>query len=156
MINAVDCFKKYGVPDLKAKFMTLWDVPADLEIGFIPKRIYCNKDLIDPLCAAFCELVKTGLVSELKTWDGCFNIRVIRGYEKKYVQLLKAGKKEEAMRLMSIHSWALAVDMNAFENQLNTPGKLSKEFTKCFTDNGFDWGGKFKRPDPMHFQLAKI
>lgn len=48
LLSSSDCFKKYGSPELE-KGMTLWDVPKELEIGVIPKRLYCNKDLIAPL-----------------------------------------------------------------------------------------------------------
>lgn len=139
MIFSADCFKKYGPPAADNKCMTLWDVPEELEIGVIPKRIYCNKDLVKPLEKAFKALVKSGAVSELKTWDGCFNIRKIRGGNS-----------------MSLHSWGLAIDVNAFENGLNIEPKLSPKFVKCFTDAGFDWGGVWTRRDGMHFQLAKI
>ncbi len=57
---------------------------------------------------------------------------------------------------MSLHSWAIAFDVNAFENQLNQQPKLSAGFVKCFTDVGFDWGGTWTRKDGMHFQLSKI
>ena len=73
LLSSSDCFKKYGSPELE-KGMTLWDVPKELEIGVIPKRLYCNKDLIAPLTKAFQNLIKTGFVNELKTWDGCFYI----------------------------------------------------------------------------------
>lgn len=139
MIFPKDCVKKYGQPAADNKCMTLWDVPAELEIGVIPKRIYCNKDMVKPLETAFRNLINTGCVSELKTWDGCFNIRKIRG-----------------SMAMSLHSWGIAVDVNAFENGLYKEPKLSQAFVKCFTDAGFDWGGKFSRKDGMHFQLAKI
>lgn len=119
--------------------MVLWDVPSELEIGVIPKRIYCNKDMVVPLTWAFSKLIKTGAVNELKTWDGCFNIRKKRG-----------------LTSMSLHSWGLAVDVNAFENGLNQVPKLSKEFVECFTSSGFDWGGTWKRKDGMHFQLKEI
>lgn len=119
--------------------MVVWDVPAELEIGFIPKKIYCNKDLVGPLQLAFKNLIATGYVKELKTWDGCFNIRQQRGY-----------------KAMSLHSWGIAVDVNAFENGLNQQPKLSAGFVKCFTDAGFDWGGTWKRKDGMHFQLSTI
>lgn len=140
MIFPADAFKKYGQPAADSACMVLWDVPTELEIGVIPKRIYCNKDMVKPLTKAFKALIKTGKVDELKTWDGCFNIRKIRGGN-----------------LPSLHSWGLAIDVNAFENGLGQQSKLSPEFVKCFTDAGFDWGGNFKsRLDPMHFQLAKI
>ncbi len=140
MIFPADAFKKYGQPAADSACMVLWDVPTELEIGIIPKRIYCNKDMVKPLTKAFKALIKTGAVDELKTWDGCFNIRKIRGGN-----------------LPSLHSWGLAIDVNAFENGLGQQPKLSAKFVKCFTDAGFDWGGNWKsRFDGMHFQLTKI
>jgi hypothetical protein len=139
MVTSAQALKKYGPPAPNNPHLTLWDVPAHLEIGLIPKRIYCNKDLIGPLGAAFKALIDTGCVHELKTWDGCFNIRKKRG-----------------LSSMSLHSWGIAIDLNAFENGLGQVPKLSPEFVKCFTDNGFDWGGNWKRLDGMHFQLSKI
>jgi hypothetical protein len=47
----------------------LWDVPTELEIGVIPKRLYCNKDLIKPLEQAFKNLISTSMVKGLKTFD---------------------------------------------------------------------------------------
>lgn len=138
MVTSTQCLKKYGDPTLE-RSMTLWDVPSELEIGIIPKKIYCNKDMVLPLMAAFKNLISTGSVKELKTWDGCFNIR-----------------KKRALSSMSLHSWGIAVDLNAFENGLNQIPKLSPTFVKCFTDAGFDWGGTWTRKDGMHFQLTKI
>ena len=139
MVTSAQCFAKYGEASQSNKWLVLWDVPTELEIGVIPKRIYCNKDLIIPLEQAFKNLISTGHVNELKTWDGCFNIRKKRG-----------------LQSMSLHSWAIAIDVNAFENGLGQEPKLSAGFVKCFTDAGFDWGGLWKRKDGMHFQLAKI
>jgi D-alanyl-D-alanine carboxypeptidase len=139
MVTSQQALKKYGNPSPSNPNLVLWDVPAELEIGIIPKRIYCNKDMIAPLTAAFKALITTGCVTELKTWDGCFNIRKKRG-----------------LASMSLHSWAIAIDVNAFENGLNQTPKLSKLFVSCFTNNGFDWGGVWKRKDGMHFQLSKI
>ena len=139
MVTSKDCLAKYGQPSEKNPCMILWDVPAELEIGLIPKRIFCNKDLVAPLQQAFKNLIETGFGKEIKTWDGCFNIRKMRG-----------------LVSLSLHSWGIAVDMNAFENGLNQIPKLSAGFVKCFTDAGFDWGGVWKRKDGMHFQLSKL
>jgi hypothetical protein len=138
MVTSAQALKKYGDPT-KENNMTLWDVPANLEIGLIPKRIYCNKDLVGPLTNAFTNLIQRGFVNELKTWDGCFNIRKKRG-----------------LASMSLHSWGIAIDVNAAWNGLGKEPTLSAGFVKCFTDAGFDWGGTWKRKDGMHFQLAKI
>jgi hypothetical protein len=138
MVTSAQCLKKYGDPT-KESNMILWDIPAELEVGVIPKRLYCNKDLVAPLTQAFKNLISTGFVKELKTWDGCFNIRKMRG-----------------LTSMSLHSWGIAIDVNAAWNGLGKTPVLSAGFVKCFTDAGFDWGGNWTRRDGMHFQLSKI
>ena len=141
MSKSTIAMQKFGLPNASNKCMTLWDVPKELEIGVIPKRIYCNKLMVEPLKKAFKALIETEHVNELKTWDGCFNIRMIRGISTSF----------------SLHSWGLAVDMNAFENQLYVKPKLSEGFVKCFEDAGFEWGGRWSiRYDGMHFELKEF
>ena len=142
MITPEICQAKFGVPKSKKVegFMTMWDVPTELEVGVIPKKLYCHKLMVEPLSKAFKNLIDRGFVKELKTFDGCFNPRLQRGSRTKW----------------SIHSWGLAVDLNAAWNQLNEKPQLSAGFVKCFTDAGFDWGGVWKRLDGMHFQIAFV
>lgn len=139
MVTSNDCLKKYGMPAVDNPFMTLFDVPPYLEVDMLPNKIWCNRDLIEPLTLAFTNIVDRNLVKEIVTWDGCFNIRTKRG-----------------LKSMSLHSWGIAVDINAFENQLGVEPKMSKELVACFEDAGFSWGGRWKRKDGMHFQLSKI
>lgn len=138
MVTSKDCLAKYGAPETEAH-MVLWDVPSTLELGVIPKRVYCNKDMVKPLEQAFKNIIERGLVGELKTWDGCFQIRKKRG-----------GASP------SLHSWGVAVDINAAWNGFGKPPTMSKALVACFTDAGFDWGGVWSKPDGMHFQLAKL
>lgn len=137
-ITASQALRHYGPPE-KERAMVLWDVPSELEIGVIPKRIYCNRDMVIPLQVAFQNLISRGMVDELKTWEGCFNIRRKRG-----------GISS------SLHSWGLAVDVNAAWNRMGRTPNLSPEFVKCWTDAGFEWGGTWTVKDGMHFQLARI
>ena len=142
MVTSKQCWDKWGDPNTtedEGKYMTLWDIPTSLEVGTIPKRLYCNKVLIEPLSKALKNLIDTGFVSELKTWDGCFNVRKKRG-----------------LVSQSLHSWGIAIDVNAAWNGLGKTPVLSAGFVKCFTDAGFEWGGTWTRKDGMHFQLAKI
>lgn len=141
-VTTTQCRKKWGEPGInfERKFMVLWDVPTELEIGVLPKRLYCNKDMVAPLGKAFKNLIDRGFVKELKTFDGCFNNRDQRGYP---------GVK-------SMHAWGIAIDVNASWNQLGKKPTLSPGFVKCFTDAGFEWGGTWQRLDGMHFQLASI
>lgn len=142
MVTSRQCFAKWGDPNTRAdegKYMALWDVPTHLEIGVIPKRLYCNRALIEPLTKAFENVIGRGLITQLKTWDGCFNIRKKRGASSQ-----------------SLHAWGIAIDINAAWNGFGKEPTMSSELVKCFTDAGFDWGGVWSRPDGMHFQLAKI
>lgn len=143
MVTSAQCLKKWGDPTVttnELKYMTVWDVPAHLEIGVIPKKLYCNKEMIGPLMQAFSNIIDRGLINELKTWDGCFNVRKKRG-----------------LNSLSLHSWGIAIDINAAWNGLGKTPTMSAKLVKCFTDCGFEWGGTWKnRPDGMHFQLNRI
>jgi len=119
--------------------MTLWNIPAEFAIGVIPRRIYCNREMVAPLKQAFTNLSTRFFVDELKTWDGCFNIR-----------------RKKGGISPSLHSWGIAVDLNAAWNGFGKTPTLSAGFVKCFTDAGFDWGGTWSKPDGMHFQLASL
>lgn len=128
--------EKYGDPKTE-KFMTLWDVPTHLEIGALPNRLYCHRGMIEPLSKAFGLIISRGLVDQVKTWDGCFNIR----------------NKKGALS-PSLHSWGLAIDICAAWNGFNRKPTMSKELVACFKESGFDWGGDWTKPDGMHFQLS--
>lgn len=121
--------------------MVLWSVPSEITncIPELPNRIYCNKDLVIPLRNAFQNIIDRRLEDEVKTWDGCFNIRKKRG-----------------LKSWSLHSWAIAIDINASRNGLGQVPSMCRRLVKCFTDVGFDWGGEWKRQDGMHFQLSQI
>lgn len=154
MVTASQAVKKYGDPELLAtqnKHFQLWHVPMDIQdafkhvrfsalgtIGF-PKRIFLNNDMRHPLEKALRNLMERKLTQELKTWDGVFIIRTKRG-----------------LTSMSLHSWAIAVDVNAATNRLGAKPTLTNAFVRAWRDAGFDWGGTWSRPDGMHFQVSKI
>jgi hypothetical protein len=137
MLTPQNCQLKYGLPSDKNKFLVLWNVPVELVKGKIPKRIYCNKDMVKPLTNAFKLIIERNLVDTIKSWDGCYCLRKMRNGQQ-----------------YSLHSWAVAIDINASTNQLNNDdGDISLDLVKCFKESGFDWGGDFKNKDMMHFQL---
>lgn len=138
MISSTQARNHYGNPE-KESSMVVWDVPTELEVGAIPNKIYCNKDMVKPLTKAFQNVKDRGLGHLIRTWDGCFNIRRQRG-----------------SATASLHSWGLAIDINAAWNGLGKTPKIEPELVKCFTDAGFIWGGVWRRPDGMHFELAEI
>jgi hypothetical protein len=92
-----------------------------------------------PLKTALTNLITRGYIDELKTWDGCFNIRPMRGGTN-----------------YSLHSWGIAIDVNAATNPYGGPVNMTPGFVSCWIDAGFDWGGVWRTKDGQHFQLRKI
>lgn len=97
--------------------------------------IYCNKDIHGPLLSALLAVRERGLLKQLKTFDGCFSVRPIRGHQDR----------------LSAHCFAAAIDINAATNRLGTVGENSDELSACFIEQGFTWGKTFSRMDPMHY-----
>ncbi len=147
---------RYGNPaaskeaeaEFTAKWMVLYNFP-DWLLPYWPKynktgvkKQWLNKELIAPLEAVFHELISTGLVAELKTYDGAWVIR----------QMRQGGT-------ISAHSFGIALDFNA---SLNPQGKAYKEGQGMFTPafiavwkkHGFLAGADFPLKDLMHFQMA--
>lgn len=125
----------YQVPPFSFPNLHVMDTPIRCE------HIAINKDMYDPLDQALRAVIKAGLQNELRTFDGCLNIRPVRG----------------TLHAPSTHSYGLGIDWNQATNQMGSVlhTDFTKEFVKCFTDQGFDWGGDFRhRKDPMHFSYA--
>lgn len=98
---------------------------------------WCNKLLIPRFQSVFAEIVRQYLSCKLYSFDGCFNIRYIRGIKK-----------------LSTHSWGISVDLNADTNRLGHEPQMDIGVVKAFETFGFIWGGRFRRKDGMHFQFA--
>jgi len=55
---------------------------------------------------------------------------------------------------LSVHCWGAAIDLNPSTNQLGTVGNMAPEVIAAFESAGWFWGGRWRRPDPMHFQFC--
>jgi hypothetical protein len=126
----------------EAKWMVMYDVPSWFALQALNSatgkptwRIYINKDMVEPLTAALQNVIINGCYQELITFDGVFQIRSVRGMP---------GSP-------SLHSWGIAIDLNAASMPLGSESFWSPAFVKSFTDVGFAWGGNFHRKDPQHF-----
>lgn len=116
-------------PDDKAFLHHNW-------FGFI-----CHRLVVPRFQAAFGKIVERDLHTFLKTFDGCFNPRYMRG----------SGS-------WSTHSWAIAIDLDAPWNRFGQASfQMSEEVAQCFEEEGFIWGGRWRhRPDAMHFQYCTL
>jgi len=137
--------KMFGEPWLdvdvwRVKHLRPVDVPKE-PFAHILKRgvIWANGYMAVPLRKAMVTIAEAGLASKLKTFDGCFNVRLIRGSTSKW----------------STHTWGIAVDFNAATNPLGAVPSLHPGIVAAFQTEGFMWGGDFPRKDGMHFQYVE-
>lgn len=103
--------------------------------------VSCHRIMIPQLSSALQEIVDSGLASEIRTYAGCYVPRFI---------------DRDPRRGLSMHAFGLAVDLNTATNQLGTRGDMDPGVVQIFQKWGFTWGGVWSRPDPMHFELARI
>ena len=144
MVKSEDCLEKWGdpTPEFERSQMTVWSVPDDIHILItpLPKKIYLNKLMLQPLWNAFLLVIDRGLEDKIDEWGGCFAIRKMRNGSS-----------------FSLHSWGIAFDINISTNQLYAIPQMDPRLVACFHECGFDWGGFWHpRTDGMHFQLSEI
>lgn len=140
----------YGNPmtdkeEFTKKWMTLYVFPDWMQPIFPPyqhqkvRKQWVHRDFSGPFERVFKTLLDTGLYKELKTFDGIWNIRNMRG-----------------LNTPSVHSWGLAVDFNAKENPLGGKVRFSQAFLDVWRKEGFTSGADFggSRVDGMHFEYT--
>jgi hypothetical protein len=151
-----ELLKKYGDPDSHYlwDFCHVWQIQNDFS-WFPVKCFLVNDDFKDILLQAFKSLEDKGLHVEIKTYDGCYNDRSVRG-----------------STITSLHAWGCAIDLNAAEEGMQsipaeqiTPEKRLGKWSQAFVDTmktaGLYYGGDFhsvhadgtERIDPMHWAL---
>lgn len=146
---------RYGDPmkntkGFESQFMVQWPIPMwiDTHIPALPNKMYINKDIVHVFEETMNELIAIGAYKEIVTFDGMFNVRYIRGSKTK----------------LSIHSWGLAIDLNASHNPLGFSKDqatakglhpFSKTFDQVWRDLGWTCGIDFSRHDGMHYEYTK-
>lgn len=106
---------------------------------------------VHKLVAAQCQALfraweQDGLLPLLRTWEGSFVPRYIRG----------------SSTTLSNHAWGTAFDVNYQWNQLGHVPALRgdvgsvRELVPRAHQLGFYWGGHFSRSDGMHFEVARV
>lgn len=134
---------RYGEPhDAYLKeYCLVWHVQGDYP-WFPARSFLINVDFKRKLEIAFKGLYDAGVHTEIKTYDGCYNDRDVRGSDS-----------------TSLHAWACAIDLNAKDNPMTTDpdpvkrhGTWTPLFIQIMKSAGIYFGGDWhSRADPMHF-----
>lgn len=120
-----------------ANMVMLDDLPG------LRHRLYLNRRIEAPLRLALEQCLELGDAYEVLT-IGCFAPRAKRTNPLAY----------------SVHSWGMAVDINADTNRLAAAAgdpcvtDIPEAWVTVWERVGWTWGGRWHRPDPMHFQFC--
>jgi hypothetical protein len=118
-------------------------VSANITSATVPVigSVTCHRLLIPQLHAALAEIETAGLGDRIYQYGGCYVPRFI---------------DRDPGKPLSMHAFGLAIDVNTPTNQLGTPGDMDPRVVEIFERWGFVWGGRWSRPDPMHFELGRL
>jgi len=111
-------------------------------------RVLCHKKVADSLTNVFAKILEHfGSVEEvhkarMHLFGGCFNFRRITGGTR-----------------LSDHAWGVAIDIDPERNPFNrkhdpAKGMMPLAIVDIFETEGWRWGGRFPKPDCMHFQAT--
>lgn len=132
--------------------LKLFKTPYPMTLAFEPfstvTKIRCHKLVGESLVHVLEEILKQlGSLEEVQRarvhlFGGCYNFRAIKGSNR-----------------LSTHAWGAGIDLDPDRNGLGikhdpTKGMMRLEVVKIFEKEGWKWGGRFGRPDCMHFQAA--
>lgn len=134
----------FGAPCAAACSAGRVTLPAPLKLGWenaSVTRVACHILMVPVFTAVFAEIYAAGLWHLLRTFDGIYNCRLIKG----------SGDKST-----STHSWGISIDLNAATNLQGTDGDMDPRIVGIFESHGFYWGGRFSgnRRDEMHFEFV--
>ena len=129
-------------PEWEETNLTYVDAPWRLLLGWggYAARIRCHRRVARQLLAALRELRDRGLTELIKTYDGAYTPRLIRGGS-----------------APSPHCWGHAIDLNAQEFPLGSDKKQNQKLVDIMERNGFECGQVWEgRKDPMHFEAIRF
>jgi hypothetical protein len=103
--------------------------------------ITCHRLMFPQLRGALKDVVKAGLSSEIRTFNGCYVPRFM---------------ERDPGHPVSLHTCGIAIDLDAASNARGTRGTMDPRVVAIFKSWGFRWGGDWSWTDPMHFELGAL
>ena len=123
-------------PNWVARYIVRAKVP-------IFRWVTCHRMMVPQLRAALGEVQRAGLASkiDLAQFGGCYVARKMLW---------------DPTNPVSMHAWGLAIDFNVATNQYGARPTMDPRIVEIFERWGFAWGGHWRKPDGMHFELAAL
>ena len=103
--------------------------------------IRCHRLVAPALGRVLADLMRRNLCHLVNTFDGCFVARHM-GWDPR--------------RSLSRHAWGIAVDVNARMFPYGPEAAQNRRLVDALKRQGFAWGGEWRTPDPMHFEIVDL
>jgi len=113
--------------------------PMETQAGDRVREIPCHALVADSLTEVLQEVAERGLTHTIETYDGCWVPR---------------HKGWNPRRTLSRHTWGIAIDLNAALCPYDSDAQQDARLVGLFEKHGWEWGGRWRTPDPMHFEVV--
>lgn len=169
-LSTKEIIDTFGQPG-DIKNLTAITLPFPMCLDWDPtksvSKLTCHKLIAVPLAEVLSEILREYTQPKIHELgidqlSGCFNHRPKRGYETQYAAAIEQGNLDEAVKYLSTHSWAIAIDLDADRNKLKESHKTArfareeyKKMIDIFYKHGFISYGREKDYDWMHFEFYK-
>ena len=112
-------------------------------VPILKGEVVCHRLMVDQLYGALAEIESRGLAKLIdpSQYGGCWVPRHI---------------DFNPAKPLSMHGWGLAADFNVSTNGLGMKPTMDPRIVQIFEKWGFVWGGRWSRPDGMHFELGAL
>ena len=112
-------------------------------VPLLKGEVVCHRLMVDQLAGALGEIEARGWgdLIDPSQYGGCWVPRHI---------------DFNPAKPLSMHGWGLAADFNVSTNGLGMKPQLDPRVVEVFDRWGFVWGGRWSRPDGMHFELGAL
>ena len=137
-------FRYIVLPDGRISADPAW-ARANIRSGRVPilGTVHCHRLMLPQLARALGEIERTGLsrLINRSQYGGCYVARTILW---------------NPSNPPSMHAWGLAIDLNVSTNGYGARPRMDPRIVAIFEKWGFAWGGRWRTPDGMHFELAAL
>ncbi|MBN9061305.1 MAG: M15 family metallopeptidase [Rhizobiales bacterium] len=140
--RADPAWMKANLVRVKPPYRMKWSWAGDVTTITVHRR--CAESLLRALDAVARHFGSQQAIerARMHLCGGAFNFRLMRGGSN-----------------LSVHSWGAAIDLDPERNGLGrryaeSLGMMPMAVVEIFAREGWEWGGRWSRPDAMHFQAA--
>lgn len=140
-------FGEFSVADLARAYVRM--DPAWAKRNIVTARVpilgavTCHRILFPQLRSALRAVAGEGLgfLVDPADYGGCYSARHINA---------------DPDARLSHHSWGIAIDINVSTNAYGREPNQHPRVVEIFESHGFTWGGRWLRPDGMHFEWVRF